>query len=294
MTNDSSGRVLATNYAAHALDVLRDLDRQMPSTWQTSRSDLAVLQQLIKQSEKFLLPPNGELLLTSEYRDHFFDLLRLPYPVVALEIPVTHSDRLEGIQATKSLLIAWTREADCAWPSVDDANDAINFTELVYWNHEWRLRPGVCGFSPSAPDFRGGKTVASKGSATFPEYFGGCTLQEIESELGGMFSSGFNAIIEFCVKVNCENVVQDRLAPSKVMNQKRVSKGKTPFFTYRFLQIPSPRSEEVPVGGTHASPRMHLRRGHPRRLATGKVTWVRNAIVGNPSIGVVDKTYVVR
>jgi hypothetical protein len=33
-------------------------------------------------------------------------------------------------------------------------------------------------------------------------------------------------------------------------------------------------------GGTHASPRLHWRRGHVRRLANGKITNVRPTLVG--------------
>ena len=44
-------------------------------------------------------------------------------------------------------------------------------------------------------------------------------------------------------------------------------------------------------GGNHASPRMHLRRGHLRRLPN-KVVWVKEAMVNAKSqIGVVDKDY---
>lgn len=294
MSQVSEREVLATNYAAHALEALRDLSRQMPSTWIHSCADLRVLQALIRQSEKFLLPPNGELLFTREYREPFFDLMQLPYPVIALEIPVTKSDNLDGNSVSKSLIIAWTKESGCSWPSVVDADDAINFTEMVYFDNMWQIRPGICGFSPSSPNFQGGKTLAMSGCPAFEEYFEVCSRHEIETDLGGMFSSGFNALLEFCLTVNCENVAQERLEPSKVMNQSRVSKGKTPFFTYRFLRIPALKVDSVAAGATHSSPRMHLRRGHLRRLQTGKVTWVRNTIVGNPELGAVEKTYVVR
>jgi hypothetical protein len=43
-------------------------------------------------------------------------------------------------------------------------------------------------------------------------------------------------------------------------------------------------------GGTHASPRVHLRRGHIRRLP-GKNIWVNATIVGNSDLGVVIKDY---
>ena len=45
-------------------------------------------------------------------------------------------------------------------------------------------------------------------------------------------------------------------------------------------------------GGTHRSPRQHLRRGHIRRLPTKKV-WVNSAIIGNSKNGIIQKDYAV-
>jgi hypothetical protein len=286
-------QAFVTNYAAHALDALRMIEREFAPKWITSKNDLNVLRGLIRKGEKFLLPANGNLLWTTDYKEHFFDLMRLPFPVVALEIPVTNSDSIDGSSVSKSLLIAWTKEAGCGWPSVVPEDDAINFTEMIFFEGEWRLRPGVCGFSPTGLDFRGGKEVAFDGSAIFPEYFGDCTYAEVNAEVGGMFSSGFNTLLEFCLAVNCENVAQSKVEPSKTLNQSRASKGKVPFFTYRFLDIPGAADKSQHGDGTRSGPRVHLRRGHLRRLSNGHVAWVRHTMVGDVSLGVVEKTYIV-
>jgi hypothetical protein len=47
-------------------------------------------------------------------------------------------------------------------------------------------------------------------------------------------------------------------------------------------------------GGTHASPRWHVRRGHWRTLVSGKRVFVKECEVGNPEIGGVVKDYFVR
>lgn len=294
MNNALTGNVQRTNYAAHAIDSLREIVRTCPPDWRITLADIERLRNLIWRSEKFLLPENGGLLATDEYREHYFDLVRLPFPVVALEIPVTSSHVHQGDRISKSLLIAWTREAQCPWPSCCAGEDAINFTEMVYWNQEWRLRPGVCGFDPCAIDFRGGKSVAWEGADVFPEFYADCSREDVEEELAGMFSSGFNALVEFCMTVNCENVAQGQIPPSAALNQKRVSNGKTPFFSYRYPRIPTPHPDTPSLGGTHASPRLHLRRGHLRRLSSERVVWVRHALVGSEELGVVDKSYIVR
>lgn len=52
------------------------------------------------------------------------------------------------------------------------------------------------------------------------------------------------------------------------------------------------RSSE-PQGGSHASPRWHVRRGHWRRLGDGRRVFVRACEVGNPERGGVIKDYIV-
>jgi len=48
-----------------------------------------------------------------------------------------------------------------------------------------------------------------------------------------------------------------------------------------------------PQGGSHASPRWHLRRGHWRQLADGRRVFVRQCEVGDPTRGGVVKDYTV-
>ncbi len=48
-----------------------------------------------------------------------------------------------------------------------------------------------------------------------------------------------------------------------------------------------------PKGGTHASPRWHMRRGHWRKYKTGKRVWIDNMEVGDKALGVVAHDYVV-
>ena len=55
------------------------------------------------------------------------------------------------------------------------------------------------------------------------------------------------------------------------------------------IEPTAPRQEAK--GGTHASPRQHDRRGHLRRLKSGKNVWVKPHKVGDPSKGVVFHDY---
>lgn len=79
------------------------------------------------------------------------------------------------------------------------------------------------------------------------------------------------------------------------INTCRAKKGKGPLkFTWHTVTIaprPDPNEQK---GGTHASPRLHDRRGHWRNYASGKKGWVKECKVGSPSKGIVFKDYKIK
>lgn len=77
-------------------------------------------------------------------------------------------------------------------------------------------------------------------------------------------------------------------------SKKRVRKGKAPLYEWRTVVVGGPKTVLEPQGGTHAPPRLHDRRGHQRRLRSGKVVWVRPCKVGNAARGMVFHDYEVR
>jgi len=84
-----------------------------------------------------------------------------------------------------------------------------------------------------------------------------------------------------------------------MLNERRLKKGRTPFYPYKILNLfqPGPRSSRD-AGGTHESPGVHLRRGHPRTLHEmhgGQTIWI-NATAVNADKGEVlrEQVYKVR
>ena len=78
--------------------------------------------------------------------------------------------------------------------------------------------------------------------------------------------------------------VEQRITPAPdFINKKRARKGKPPIGEIREIiirvgdKIVRPNGETI---GSHASPRMHWRRGHIRRLPSGEITNVRPHLVG--------------
>ena len=100
------------------------------------------------------------------------------------------------------------------------------------------------------------------------------------------------------------SLFQDSIAPGtesfkpfrdEAKNRRRVAKGKKPLqYEWKTVVIEPKAAASTPLGGTHASPRRHERRGHWRNLKSGKQVWVRNCWAGNAALGTVFKDYVVK
>lgn len=100
-------------------------------------------------------------------------------------------------------------------------------------------------------------------------------------------------LIQACSVINCANVTTADIEAPRAINKKRQASGKQPFFSYKVLELTAERkaNSKGGDGGHHASPRMHLRRGHLRQLER-KVVWVRPAMINAESPrGVVYKDY---
>lgn len=79
---------------------------------------------------------------------------------------------------------------------------------------------------------------------------------------------------------------------NSILNQQRARKGKPPLqYDWHTVTIQPPQIKSEPKGGTHASPRLHDRRGHFRKLKSGARVWVNPCKVGDASKGTVFKDY---
>lgn len=84
------------------------------------------------------------------------------------------------------------------------------------------------------------------------------------------------------------------VAQNTYINRKRQAKGKPcVIFDWHTVEVGPKAIKAEPQGGTHASPRLHDRRGHYRVCKSGKKVWVKSCKVGDASKGVVFKDYIV-
>lgn len=72
-------------------------------------------------------------------------------------------------------------------------------------------------------------------------------------------------------------------------NNRKIAQGKKPAYDWRTVTV-QPREKSESLGGTHASPGAHDRRGHWRTLGDKKV-WVKPCRVGDPALGQVFHDY---
>lgn len=99
----------------------------------------------------------------------------------------------------------------------------------------------------------------------------------------------------FLTALNCSNVRQVEHLPDEKLKRARKKRGKLPLFSFWTLELDLTKGRSNAHGdGTHASPRVHLRRGHARQYAPGKWTWVQPCAVGSVAAGIVHKEYALK
>ena len=111
-------------------------------------------------------------------------------------------------------------------------------------------------------------------------------------ELGVGFHTNQSYLVRaFLSAMNCTNVARTEHRQPDKLQKARTKRGKKSLFSYWTLELTRDRAEGTQLGGTHSSPRLHLRRGHPRQYAPNKWTWVQPCAVGNKALGMVHKDY---
>lgn len=184
------------------------------------------------------------------------ELVRLPYPLCWFELQV-YAPAAQGKQLLAGILVHEQQgKVDC-----------FVFTRLA---GEWALLG----------------TVRAKKFSDHKVF--------VKPSTDGPFNPllmSFNAAQAFLSALHCTNVSKELRQPDDRLQHAREKRGKAPLFSYWTLKLQGRRTSSECQGGTHASPRVHLRRGHPRQYAPGKWTWIQAHAVGNRALGMVHKDY---
>lgn len=280
--------------------------------------------QLLAQAQYFLLPLNGRLLDDlGRFDAKYAPLLHLPFPVTAFEYRALDPLRR---QAPREALCS-KRIALCFEPAAAQslklpealAEDEWLLLSIFYIDQMkvWCVYPALSVISRSRTlqltdeDVRDSQTLIEeieRGGIAEPGKFQamqrGLHMLEVrflrlqgserltDAEITTDTRDEIAAAIQACAALSCQNVDTRTVAPSEALNRKRLRGGKPPMVSYHVLELThDERGGSLAHGGTHATPRQHLRRGHIRRLSTSRTTWVRSCVVGSRAQGEVHKDY---
>ena len=324
------------NFSVHAIEDFTQLAGLMRRDSPRSAAALDKTARLVHRAVKFLLPNCAGLVDLHGLTENHLDMLRLPYPLVALEVPwkaetgrfISEGPMKEAL-SSKRIVLAWDESfvADADIPVPARGEPGIYVLSLYFDDTVKRwIGTAVGAFIPQRntvvrydasdlPDTPANQLMLAQGWARPGSPTHAVDYFIVQPEMFDMLASRLGpdvaatrmqldlldelmSLWQFCLTINCSNVKAVDLPPASALNKKRIKNGKLPFFTYKVLQLPEPsasgKGSGVQLEGQRNSPRMHLRRGHPRRLPTGKMTYVRAAIISATSEGQVDKSYVVR
>lgn len=225
------------------------------------------LHDMASESVKFLLPENGMLIEDLDLRGLDEEIeLRLPHGLIAIEWRHTAPHEPGSEQSTKRVVFAKEEgNAVVCW-SVAFVDKRALWVPLP---HFWFPRRGYITRTTNG--------IRMNLGCSMPESAGDIHA-EAERVLGLL-----NAL-------QCTNVSIERSARKNADKQVKTALN---FDDYHVLTIKrQAAAASDSAGGSHRSPREHLRRGHIRRLGDGRKVWVNATVVAAAlGCGVVSKSY---
>jgi hypothetical protein len=260
-----------TNYCRQMMTQFKALSA-VPSVEPEKKAVVDHVIDLCRASQKFMLPPNGELLPDAELRALDDSVpLRLPHPFVALEF-TAHLAAADGATVPAKRVV-FCREDE----------DGIYVRPAAYLaaNGFWMVKRDACIPTTNYLDRSDPRCLK-----VIAEY------QEREGARDG--AKHVMVVLGFLNALACSNVRVQASVPKKA--GKKI-KAALPFDTYHVLtiEVPGRAGERTGLGGPHRSPREHLRRGHIRRLADSRKIWVNATVVAaGHGGGTVTKDYAIR
>lgn len=228
-----------------------------------------------KRGIKFIAPKNAKLDTDKPF---FMEDLRPPYPVTVLE-----GTAFENNSVSVAIIAI-------------DTGDYVElyfichphetFLEIVPDLGEWITSPLVCRLKYSDTPIVGPFEFDVKPFIRSLNTDAAATAKTLNPFLALYFA--------VCQTLANHNVETQDIEPDAKEARVRKIRGKAPLFTYKTLVIGAPKKRVIRrSGGTHASPRSHLRRGYYRTSKNGVRHWVRAAMVKGETPGFVHKDYLV-
>lgn len=297
----------------YAASAVLDLERQLKmmrgdASMRVYASAVGDVVALLRAAVHVVLPPNGEVyrLNDADHQDvapsdeELISFAGLPAPITAFQYPWTYAARGSNeFAAPKRITLAYDGKQIAPPGTLDDGRcfHCVLFSVVYNELHKaWTLLDSTLNVKTplESGDYDG--TWGLKGTAT--NLLDGYTLdaRSVDAFPGAAelvfsnFKADVCAIIQCCHALRAGATLTETVDKSSTRRRKFARAG-VGGFTYHVLTLPSGAEPRVDTGGSHAPPRFHVRRAHIRTLPSGKLTFVRQCLVGKPESGVVDKHY---
>lgn len=277
-----------TNYCTQAIE---SIDRYMSSSDAPLTKDdlyIKMLRSLLLNGQKFRVPDYGKIIDLPDSRSEsiardYLQAFRLPYPITILEYqhPVCKGGH-GTMEFDACVVIAVENPLENCIMVVGMYRTRVSGRK--HWlpiNFGARLQPD--GKAQPFPATSDADAWLARTDLPDRDRWG---MTDIENEA--------SAVLLLMAALSCSNIQTKEMPAPDKLNIKRSKSGKQPFFSYRVLmldEMAEPKGHAL--GGSHASPRVHLRRGHIRRLP-GKQVWVNSSVVGCKELGSVGKSYAMK
>lgn len=315
------------NYSVHYMQQIDALRPTCPPKWM---ANLQWLNGLIERGQHFHLPDMARLIEVDDMPDYMPLLLRPPFPVTVLEYACSEDVEAIGdltdAKSSKRIVLAFdSSEGRPPFPVLlhgkeIPARDGVWLVSIFYGDNvgQW-VPPSLLTFIPYEQEVKSASAMVvvdsvrqklgltpkqierRKGLGVVYVGLGPDLLEQIDSEYPGkslafveeeMANAQYEhfAFMQLCLVLGCANVSAERQPAAAKLNKARVRSGKRAFFDYHVLTIPG-TSGGKGDGASGRTVRTHLRRGHIRRLQSGKIVWVNAALVKGRAKGFVSKSY---
>lgn len=266
--------ITAKNYAAQAERGLI-LFADLPEVHEEDRQFAKSLSEIIHDCTHFVIPDDGEIF-DDELKGLEGKRIELPYESITVEFYL--SGKWSHGEPGKTIIVA-----------TDDGDAIIVFAASAF--------SGTDIWTPTAYAMRVPKDINITGKRSDKMTNSRVVCPGLLEEVGDDESHNHIGSFELCLEelieaLSCKNISTANHQEVSAVNGKRIKEGKLPFYETKMLVIDTHDSSagKAGKGGSHASPRQHLRRGHIRRLPNGNI-WVNSCVVGNSANGIIRKQY---
>lgn len=310
--------ITAKNYVAQATKSLRYSALAIAEEMPRDSKEITNIVDDFSNAVHFALPDNG-VIFDDALRGMRGNSARLPFQTITIEYyaedkPSAHNKDLRIAKKRLIYCFEVPRDQVGDLPATFQKAESYIFIYAFFENEEGVWCPCSLGMAvPSTWDDTSATTLMAPDlvkarddikMAGFPLPFMVDLWEEMVRQVGIDKAKQYaahdiggevRAVLELCEALSCSNVTHEPIEKiNPAVNARRIRAGKLPLYETRCLVINAGKQTAagLSVGGSHSSPRQHLRRGHIRRLPIGNV-WVNSCVVGSAANGVIHKDYAV-